>query len=117
MAFRALPQSKALNVRLGAALGVAGLLLVIVSFSGNQAYDIRFFYLAILGAALCLYGMVLLANSRVVSAKRAALRQASKAPREWVRLQCPRCGEAFDEEGQRPFEAVCPRCKASGLIA
>lgn len=130
-AFRALPQSKPLSIRLGIALGVLGILLVLVSFSGNFAYDIRFFYLAVLGTFLGAYGMVLLANSRVLSTKRPARRpgaeRAAEAPRvpagpapagpEWVRVQCPRCGEVFEAGGTRPFHAACPRCAARGLIA
>ncbi|HEV8361409.1 MAG TPA: hypothetical protein VGR28_13245 [Candidatus Thermoplasmatota archaeon] len=115
-AMRALPQSKALNIRLGLALTVAGTLVVFWSFSGNQAYDIKFFYLAILGALLALYGTVLLANSRVVSEQRRRVRAAAQASREWVRLQCPSCNFVFEEEGARPFTAICPNCKASGRI-
>jgi hypothetical protein len=115
---RLLPQGKQLNIRLGILLAVVGLVVTTVSFSGTYAYDLRFFYLAIVGSVLSLYGMVLLANSRVVSERRTQRRrQTAGAPREWVRLQCPRCGTVFEEEGARPFQAVCPSCKASGLIA
>ncbi|MCA1813511.1 MAG: CpXC domain-containing protein [Halobacteriales archaeon] len=119
---RILPQSKALSVRLGIALGVLGIVLVLVSFSGSFAYDIAFFYLAIAGVVIGLYGMVLLANSRVLSTKRPR-RAAHAEPvnplasREWVRLQCPSCGNVFETEGTRPFRATCPRCQAAGLIA
>lgn len=135
VAMRVLPQSKALNIRLGLALLILGLLVVFWSFSGNQAYDIRFFYVAVAATLLCLYGTVLLANSRVVSEKqrrdRARAAKGTAAParaapaeaappadaREWVRLQCPSCGTVFEEEGVRPFTAVCPNCKASGAVA
>jgi uncharacterized membrane protein len=116
-AVRVLPQSKALNIRLGAAVLVVGLLLVFYSFSGNQAYDIRFFYLALVGTVLSLYGTVLLANSRVVSEKRRKVQAGKDAPREWVRLQCPQCSAVFETEGARPFTAICPECKSSGLIS
>jgi len=119
-----LPQSKSLSVRLGVALGLLGILLDLVSFSGNFAYDIKFFYVAVLGVVIGLYGMVLLANSRVLSTKRpkrpaAAAREPASplASREWVRLQCPSCGHVFEAEGTRPFRATCPRCSAGGLIA
>jgi hypothetical protein len=118
---RAFPQGRALNVRLGIALGVLGILLDLVSFSGNFAYDIRFFWLAVVGVVVGLYGMALLAHSRVLSTKRP--RRAAEAgsqplaAREWVRLQCPRCGHVFDAEGARPFRTQCPQCQAAGLIA
>lgn len=117
LATRALPQDRALNVRLGLLLLVLGLVLVFVSFSGDQAYDMAFFFLAILGTVLCLYGTVLLANSRVVSEKRRRLHQQAKTGvREWIRLQCPTCQNSFEAEGVRPFTAVCPSCATSGEI-
>ena len=116
VALRALPQDRSLNVRLGAALLTVGLLLVFFSFSGNQAYDIRFFYVATLGTVVGLYGAVMLAYSRVArtGAKRAAA--PSDAPREWVRMQCPACSTVFSEEGARPFTVTCPNCKRAGLV-
>lgn len=116
VAVRALPRSKALNVRLGLALLVLGTLVVFWAFSGEQAYNQLYFWVAVLGSAAALYGCVLLANSRVVSEKRRKLHARAGAPREWVRLQCPSCGHVFEEEGARPFTAVCPGCKSSGLI-
>jgi hypothetical protein len=136
-AMRVLPRDKSLNIRLGLALLCAGLLLVFWTFSGNQAYDIKFFYVAIVATALALYGTVLLANSRVLNERqrRVKARTATTAPppmsgaeakpapaspaaaREWVRLQCPSCGSVFEEEGVRPFTAVCPNCKSSGAVA
>lgn len=117
MAVKLLPEDKALNVRLGLALLVLGLLVVFVSFSGDQAYDMTFFYVAVLGSVVTLYGTVLLANSRVVSEKRRrAHRQAAQGPREWVRMECPNCGNTFESEGVRPFTAVCPHCSSSGVL-
>lgn len=110
-----LPRSKALNVRAGLALLALGLAVAFWSFSGNQAYDLKFFYLAVVSTAVGLFGAVLLANSRVVSQKRRAHPKA-QAPREWVRLECPRCSAAFEVEGERPFTAVCPSCGSSGLV-
>ena len=115
---KVLPQDKALNIRLGLALLVVGLLVVFLSFSGNQAYDIRFFYVAIVGSILSVYGTVLLANSRVVSEKRRKAQAATKSGvREWVRLQCPQCSTTFEAEGERPFTAFCPNCASSGQVA
>jgi Zn finger protein HypA/HybF involved in hydrogenase expression len=119
VAFKSLPQDKALNVRLGAGLLVLGLLIVFYSFSGNQAYDLTFFYLAIGGTILAVYGTVLLANSRVVNERRRRVHAKSAAGaevREWIRLQCPQCSTVFEEEGARPFTAICPNCKSSGRI-
>jgi hypothetical protein len=113
-----LPQEKATNVRAGAALLLVGLLVVFWSFSGSQAYDIKFFYLALVGAILAVYGSVLLANSRVVSERHRRIRAAQRAaaPREWVRLECPTCRTVFEAEGERPFTAICPNCASSGLL-
>lgn len=117
MAVRVLPRSKAANVRLGAALLTIGVLVVFYAFSGEQAYNITFFYLAVVGAVLSCYGSVLLANSRVVSERHRKLqRQAKEGVREWVRLACPQCGSVFEAEGVRPFNAICPHCASSGLI-
>ena len=117
MAVRVLPQDKAMNVRLGAALLTVGVLVVFYAFSGDAAYNIAFFYLALVGSVLACYGSVLLANSRVVSERHRRLqRQAKEGVREWVRLQCPQCGDVFSTEGVRPFTAVCPSCASSGLI-
>jgi hypothetical protein len=123
VAVHVLPRSKQLSVRLGIALGVLGIMLDLVSFSGTFAYDLRFFYVAVLGVVLGLYGMVLLANSRVLSTKRprraAAAREPARprAEREWLRLQCPTCAHVFEAEGARPFRATCPRCGTAGVIA
>ena len=114
---RVLPRSKQVNVRAGLALLVVGLLVAFWSFSGNQAYNVTFFYIALAATLLALYGTVLLANSRVVSEKRRKAQAANKAEaREWVKLQCPSCGQTFDTEGVRPFTALCPHCASSGLI-
>jgi uncharacterized membrane protein YfcA len=112
-----LPRDRALNVRLGLALLVVGLAVVFVAFSGNQAYDMTYFYVAFAGSVLTIYGAVLLAHSRVVSEQRRKAHQANKdGPREWVRLQCPSCSTTFDAEGVRPFTAVCPNCASSGMV-
>lgn len=117
MAVRVLPQDKATNVRLGAALLAVGVLLVFYAFSGEQAYNLAFFYVAIVGAVLSTYGAVLLANSRVVSERHRRLqRQAKEGVREWVRLECPQCSNVFESEGVRPFTAICPNCASSGVI-
>jgi len=111
---RVLPQSKASNLLLGLALMLVGLAVVFWAFSGEQAYNRNYFYVAILATVLALFGTVLLANSRVVASRKPAL--ASRAAVELVRLQCPKCSAAFEAEGVRPFHATCPSCGARGRV-
>lgn len=115
VALKGFPRDRALNVRLGTAFLALGLVVVLVSFSGNQAYDLKFFYVALLGTIASLLGAALLANSRVVGQGGARRREAGV--REWLRLECPHCGAPFEAEGARPFTASCPRCGRAGTVA